>query len=546
MKRLLALLIAAGCAQPPLADGARCPCGPGYTCTRQMTCVRGEPTPAMVQPAAPTPVRCVDPGPSAPRRLNAEEYGNTVRDLLGLELPFEPPPDEALPQAPTDSAEPPPVSPEYQRLAHVLAASAAQGPRVVTGCEVTAADYRGCIDAFLGALAQRAFRRPLTAAEKQALHAAVASGPDPATALTAAIESVLAAPQFLYRIETGDPAASDRVVPLTSWERASRLSYFLWHTMPDAGLFAAAASGQLGDPAVVAVQAERLLRDERAGRALASFHRRWLELNEGQVLAQLNGKEQALLRPSVMRSADMFFSALAWQQDADLRTLLGFASLYGDSPMARFYDLDPPAGDGLEMLTPRGAQRRQGLLTTPALLATFSKGGDSAPVSRGRVISEKLLCKTFGLPTGITVPPIPIGSNLTTRQRYAEHSTNPACAVCHEYFDPIGFGLENFDGYGRWRTEDNGTRIDASGVIYGTPFDGPAGLAQYLSAPDNAPRCLTIQLFRAALGRAETAADDCTLGALQAAFQRGGERVHALLVTIVTSDAFLSRRSLRH
>jgi hypothetical protein len=552
MKRLFLIVAvivgAVGCAEAPPPDGARCPCGPGFTCHPDTkTCVRAAlmPPSAIRPPPPPPAVRCVDPGPSAPRRLNAEEYRNTIRDLLGLELPYDPPPDDPLPPMPTDSAEPPPVPPPYLALARALAASAAEGSGNLTGCDPTSSDSQGCIDVFLMGLAQRAFRRPPTLPEKDSVRMAYVSGRDSRSALAAAIESLLAAPQFLYRIETGGGPASDKVVPLTAWERATRLSYFLWHTMPDAALFNAAASGALNDPTKVAIHAELMLRDERAGRALAAFHRRWLELDETHVLAELTGTDQPVLRSSVMQSADLFFSALILRDDADLATLLGFSAVYGDGLMSKFYDLEAPTGLGLEMLVPRGAQRRQGLLTTPALLATFSKGADSAPVSRGRVISEKMLCKAFAVPPGTPVPPVQLGSNLTTRQRYAEHSTNPACAVCHEYFDPIGYGLENFDGYGRWRTEENGRPIDASGVIYGTAFDGPAGLAEYLAAPDNAPRCLTIQLFRAALGRTETATDDCTLGALQMAFARSGYRPKSLLHAIVASDAFLYRRSLR-
>jgi hypothetical protein len=139
---------------------------------------------------------------------------------------------------------------------------------------------------------------------------------------------------------------------------------------------------------------------------------------------------------------------------------------------------------------------------------------------------------------------VPSPGSLTTRQRFTEHSQNPACAACHQLFDPIGFVLENYDGYGRWRTEDNGQPIDAHGVLQGTSFDGPAGLAYYMSAPERTPHCLVLQWFRYALGRSELDVDDCTLGVLQDAFDQRGQRLQDLILAIVTNDAFLTRRTL--
>jgi hypothetical protein len=513
-------------------------------------CVRANrPDAALAAPVAPS--RCVDPGPTVPRRLSAEEYRNTVTDLLGVAIPFDPPAED--PEMPVaDSATAPAVPPALRSLGEQIAGRAVAMADRLTGCDPAGASYASCLQGFLERLGRRAFRRPLAAKEQADIGTAFETGRSaggPVGGLQAALAQILGAPPFLYRLDLGEAAAAGaRNTPLTPWERASRLSYFLWRTMPDAALFAAAESGALRDAAEVQAQTQRLLRDERAAAALASFHRRWLELDVEGAQAGTPGGPSAPLRTSIMRSADMLFASLIWREDADLGTLLGFPSLYGDRPMAGFYDLSPPAGDGLEMLSPRGGQIRRGLITTPAFLATFSHGVVSAPVRRGRIISDKLLCKTF-LPPATGVPPVESRPGMpapkTTRQLYAEHTSNPACSFCHQYFDPIGFGLENYDGFGRWRTSENGHDIDASGVIYGTSFQGPAGLVEYLAAPENAPHCLVVQLFRQAMGRAETDADDCTLAELQTAFQRGGERVQPLLLAITGSQAFLTRRAVR-
>jgi hypothetical protein len=246
-----------------------------------------------------------------------------------------------------------------------------------------------------------------------------------------------------------------------------------------------------------------------------------------------------------MRSADQFFSTVALEQAQPLSRWLDYPDLFGDQLMATFYDLAAPAGGGFEPLAPKGGQLRRGLLTSPAFLATYAHGVVSAPVLRGLTVSERLLCRAIPLPPMMIPAPPPPGPMTTTRDLYAQHTANPSCRVCHDLFDPIGFGLENYDGYGRWRTEENGQTIDAHGVVLGSAFDGPAGLADYLSDPERTPRCVVVQLYRQALGRPEEDVDDCTLRTLQTAFVRGGQRLAPLVRAITANDAFLTRRALR-
>jgi hypothetical protein len=532
-RRLFLLLLGlAGCAQPPPVAGAACPCGSQDFVCQDGVCVKATP----VTPV--TPVACADPGPAGPHRLSAGEYRNTVLDLLGVDMGGNVLSDQPLPTAPPDSALAPPVPVEFQDLAMLVGSLV--GPTVEGLVSCAGLSTAGCGRRFVEGFGRRAFRHTLKDDERALLQARFdGAGADLRAGLLAVVTGALQAPQFVYRIETGEPRqGTARTVPLTAFERASRLSYFLWQSMPDDQLLAAAESGALRDPDQVAIQARRLLGDPRAGRAIARFHRQWLQLDLSQATEL---PEQ--LRASLMASADDFFTTVAWQEDQPIANLLTFPSVYGDRSMAAFYDLTPPGGDGLEALAPRGDQIRRGILTTPALLATYSHGAVSAPVRRGRLISERVLCRPVP-PQPPTTPKAPPIGTMTTRQTLSQHQENPACRACHDLFDPIGFGLENYDGYGRWRTEENGQAVDASGVVLGTPFQGPDGLARYLAEPERAPHCLVVQWFRQALGRMDQDVDDCTMGALQAAFLRGQMRTSALVMAIAGSNAFLTRRAL--
>jgi hypothetical protein len=532
VRALLALSLLLGCAQPPLVDGAPCPCGSDEFVCQQGVCVKS--------PAAPQPGVCADPGPGSPRMLSAVEYRNTILDLLGVDMGSQLPVD--VPPVIVDGAQPPPVPQVYQTMAFMVVAMLGDQLPALVGCNPTLTVYE-CGQRFVDGFGRRAYRHPLGDAERSSLTRFFDADSSNTIngALIGAMVRLLSSPSFIYRMETGEPASNGaRVVPLTPWERATRLSYFLWESTPDEQLMAAAQSGALRDSKEIGVQTDRMLRDPRAGRAMAQFHRQWLKLDLSNA-----SDLPASLQASLLGSADAFFSTVAWQQDQPLSTWLTYPYVFGDRLISTFYDLAAPVNDGFEPLATNGGQVRRGLLTNPALLATFAHGPVSAPVLRGWVISEQMLCRPIPLPPAMTpAPPGPTGK-LTTRQLYLAHTENPACRACHELFDPIGFGLENYDGYGRWRTEENGQPIDAHGVVLGSAFDGPDGLAHYLSDPDRTPHCVVVQFFRHALGRMEEDVDDCALGTLQAAFLRGGQRLGSLVRAITQNDAFLTRRTAR-
>jgi hypothetical protein len=564
---LFALLIAgtaAGCTSPLPVEGAPCPCpeGGGYRCDPSLNrCVRAGQTErdggTATPEASPDPevTTCVKPGPTTVRRLDGEEYGNTVLDLLGVVVDTKDLPREIyLPDPAGAPASSPFLSPElaavYTKAADEAAAKAVANLRPLLPCEPDPPGQNACARKFAEGFGARAYRRPLVADEIDHLigvfdEARRGYGGD--LGYRRLIQQVLASSKFYLRTEIGEasgPRAGLR--SLTSWEIASRLSYFLWATTPDETLRARAAAGGLRTKADVRAQAERLLASPRAEAVVSAFHRRWLRLEE-VLTVEKDGDTPAFspaLRQALVTSGLRTASLHMWQRGGDQAALFG-GPVIGNRAMSDFYGLSTPSGTGFEELSPLGEQKRFGILTLPAVLSAHSKGDESAPLRRGHFVMDEFLCRTLPAPPA-SIPAIPEPQpTLTTRGRFAALTGMPGCIPCHSQFDPVGFGLENYDGYGRWRTTENGMAIDASGSgeLLGRPFDGPGGLAALLAGSDEVSACLAAQWFRFAVGRATIDTDACTLKELERAFVAGGRRLRPLLLAITTTDAFLTREA---
>jgi hypothetical protein len=555
---LLALaLAAAACAQAPPVEGAACPCPLGYYCSAEGVCVRDRPTaldpPRMVPvyPMGPPSAAavCPDPGPARPLRLGGDEYGNTIRDLTGVELPAAqippplPAPGEADPLDPEGLGRA--VPEPYLTLAdHVARATSIDLSRY---CDNPTAED-GCAMTFVESFGRRAFRRPLTRDEISAMMAAYKEArKDQALvpSLRAVVAALLRAPAFVYRLESGSDlfTMDGKVLRLTPWEIAVRLSYFFTRSMPDENLFNAAEWGQLRLPDGIVGQATRLMADPRSLRTLAAFHRQWLEIGDGDRIAT-DGPVNAALRQAMLDSVDALVRHVVFEKQFSLQVLMTWPSVWADPAMAAFYDLAPSA-DGTSWLMPRSGQQRAGLLTTPALLASFARGPDSAPVQRGRMILERLLCTELPPPPAGANATLPPPGNLTTRERLRMHMDNPSCRPCHETMDTLGFGLDNYDGYGRWRTSEQGRPLDVAGEVEKARFDGPEQLADRLSRSDAVSACVTRHWFRAAFHRYEIdKVDDCTIRALHEEFKnQHGWQIHRLLLSIAGSSAFQTLRA---
>ena len=508
------------------------------------------------------PLACgtaVQPGPAPIRRMTRFEYDNTVRDLLGdtthpaADFGAE---EEALgfnnnaANLVTSSA----LVEKYMVAAEGIAERATEAMSSVVPCDPAAIGEDACAQQFIASFGKRAFRRPLAQDEAELLLGVYQQGradADFRAGIEMVIEVALQSPAFLYRVEFGvTPRAGEATVRLDGWETASRLSYFLWGSMPDADLFAAAETGKLATKEDIAAQARRMLDEPRARDATGDFHQQWLHYDR---IASV-GKDAKLFpswSPAVgqlMRAeTSAFIDHVVFEDGGDLHALLTAPYSFMNKDLAAFYGVPGPAGDGFERVDLDPTQRA-GILTTGTLLTINAHSNQTSPVHRGKLVRERFFCAQMPPPpkdVKITVPEPTAGS--TARERFAEHSQNQACKGCHELMDGIGFGFENYDAVGRYRTEEDGQAIDASGSIAASDvdgsFDGAVAMSKKLAGSHQVERCYATQWFRYAYGRGESAEDACTLAALGDQFAETGGDIKELIVALTQTDAFLYRKA---
>jgi cytochrome c553 len=417
----------------------------------------------------------------------------------------------------------------------------------------TPVDPRRAARELLARLLPKAFRRPVTPVEVDrymALYDRVAQRHDPfEERVKLALKAALVSPEFLFHLS---PSASEQpgLHPLTDHELASRLSYFLWSSMPDDALRSAADRGGLRDTKMLAAQVDRLL-DSPRSRALANtFIGQWLGTKDiGGRVAPTVSEVQDFYTPEV--AADMreepvvFFHHLLWA-NASLIDLLNGNYTFLTERLVRFYELESHARHVQGALFQKVEwpdQRRAGLLALGGVLAMTSNFRQTNPVLRGAWVLENLLGVKVPSPPP-DIPPLETEanrkSNLTTRQKLEQHRASPACAACHNLMDPIGFGLENFDGYGRWRDTENGKPIDASGTMpSGEKFNGPVELRQILlTRKEEFIRTLTGKMLGYALGRGLHDGDHCTVQRIAAALEKDGYRARTLIREVALSIPF--------
>ena len=371
-------------------------------------------------------------------------------------------------------------------------------------------DESVCARTVLSALARRAYRRPPSAAEVDRLLSFFSHGRRTGGTFDAGIENALAfvlvTPQFLYRFERDpDQLPPDGVYRLTDLELASRLSFFIWSSIPDDQLLNLAVAGKLRNPAIVDQQVKRMLADERARALGANFAGQWLYLRN---LKSLRPDEDVFpdfddnLRQALQRETELLFENIVLE-DKSVLDLLDADYTFLNERLARHYGIPNVYGDQYRRVPIRDDYRR-GLLGQASILTLNSYGNRTSPVTRGKYVLSNIL-GTPPPPPPANVPPLDEkpGKALSMRERMEEHRANPACSGCHKLMDPIGLALENFDGIGRWRASDAGARIDASSTLWdGTAIDGPAGLRRaILGRPEQFARTATEMLLTYALGR---------------------------------------------
>ncbi len=505
-------------------------------------------------------------GPLPLLRLTHREYSNTMAELLGDTTKpgttFEPDsPGPAGYQAPSTVATE--TARGYMAAAETLAATAITSKKLAIPCSAPAdaAAEKTCVTSLVKDFGARAYRRALVQAEVDDLVAlfqkAKTLGFNFQDAVTHAVEAMLQSPNLLYHWELGDkPPAKDpdnaALVALTADQLAARLSYFLWESPPDAALQSAAQTGQLATPDGLKAQAVRLLADDnRARRALFNFHRQWLHVDNLEDLEP--GTDLGL---QLGQELEAFVASVFVAGDGTLKSLLTAPYTFANASTAPEYGLKAN-GSGFSQVQLDPTQRLGVLMQVPFLRTN----GIAPPVRRGLVVYKQLLCGEVPSPPANVPKPGMDGPSTTTRERFAVHAEQACATGCHALFDPWGFAFENFDPVGHYRTQENGTTVDASGlaqangVVGGTtpkqvvvPFKNGLELVNALAASDEVSWCTSRHWTRYMLGRLEGNDDAGALtnAYVSAAYQADRATTRAFsvkdfLVSIVATKAFRFR-----
>jgi hypothetical protein len=499
---------------------------------------------------APAPAN-VTAGVAPLRRLTAEQYQNTVRDLLGVqEVPAvgDLPADGTISDRFFSNAAGTLASVDldhYGGAAEALAAKAVANLATLVPCAPASGDA-ACAQKFITSFGRRAYRRPLTQVEIDRLNKVYAAGGTFPDGVRMVISAVLQSPKFLYLNEPVPASASGKVVAVDPFALASRLSYFLLDTMPDEPLLGAAESGQLTSADQVAGQARRLMADPRFRATLGTFHDQWLELKD------ITGTEKDAktfptwspeLKAAMVEESRRFVDGVM-ADDGRVQTLLTAPYSYLTGPLYDLYGVARPASTAGWQKVQLPADQRAGVLTLSGLLAVQAHEDRTSFILRGKLVREALLCSQIAPPPpGVVNNDSKLSPNASARDRAAAHRADPACATCHELFDPIGFAFETYDAVGAYRTKDDAGPIDTKLDLRGTqgidgPLAGPLDLARKLGGADEVRDCVARQMMRFALGREDQQEDAPSLTTAMKALKDAGGKVPDLVVAVARSDAF--------
>jgi mono/diheme cytochrome c family protein len=436
-------------------------------------------------------------------------------------------------------------------------ASAVSRARIFT-CRHTGPHVAACRLPIVSQLARRAYRRPVSKDEVGKLVALAEQGERETGSfeegLATAVQAILVSPDFLFRIERGEPTlvTSRRAAPigvrLTQHELASRLSYFLWASMPDAGLRAAADRGVLRQPLVLAAQVKRMLADPRSATLGEHFAGQWLQVRALESASPDREKFPDFdhyLRTSMRRETEMFIAAIV-REDRSILDILDGKFTFLNERLARHYGIDGVTGTQFRRVALPLDGVRGGVITQASVLTVSSYATRTSPVLRGRWILDNILAA----PPPEPPPDIPsldtgVDSTKSVRQQLEQHRADPTCASCHKRMDPLGFGLENFDAVGAWRTLDGKVPIDASGTLPdGRTFTGPKELRTILmSERDAFARAITGKLMTYALGRGLERSDRRDVAKMAKTIAAERYRFSSVVLQIVNSPAFQMRRA---
>lgn len=492
--------------------------------------------------------------PTNLRRLTEAQYRQAIADVFGPDIKvvgrFEP--DLRVEGLLAVGASAVSVTPagleQYEEIARGIAAEVtdpAHRDRLV-GCGPDAADPKGaaCAERFLGRVGRKLYRRPLARTELAGLTgaalAAAESLGDFHAGLAASLTGVLTSPHFLFRIDAPDRSGK----ALDGYSKASRLSYLLWNAAPDDALLAAAGNGSLDTPAGLRAEVDRLMASPRLNDGVRAFFTDFLMLDEMDRLSK-----DVLIFPafSPAVAADLREQTLRTITDELVARNGSYMGLFTSRRIAMkrslgpIYDIPVARTDWYMHEFPQG-DPRTGLLTHASMLALHSHPGRTSPTLRGKAMREVLLCEKVPPPPAnvsfAVVQDVTNAALKTTRARLQAHLDDEECSSCHKVTDPVGLGLEQFDGAGRFRTRENGEMIDVTGTFERAAFDGAAQLGRLFGDSGQISQCLVRTAWRYANGRDPARADEPALAALHTRFAGEGHRFTGLLRAIALDPSF--------
>ena len=490
-------------------------------------------------------------------RLTHTQWKNTVADLFGMgDLPsvvqtFRGDPreqgslfdnnasslsvDQALWQA-------------YQRAATQIAAFIADDPERLAQIAPTGVAAESMGRAFVEQFGRRAYRRPLSETEVESYLGLYSQGAELFPELDSfqagvklLLQAFLQSPFFLYRIERS-ATVSAGAVPLDAYEVASRLSYTLWDTMPDATLLAAAETDQLENPSVVAEQARRLLESDRARPVLEHLHYQLFNVERYRLISRY---PEATLPAMAEEEHRLFVEHVIFSQDGSLKDLLTSTQTFANSTLAELYGLSGQFDDQFKLVD-LDPEQRSGFLTQVGFLASNANSGVPDPIHRGVFLARRMACINVPMPPP-NIPALPAANGRTNRETVTAHTETPGsvCVGCHGTFiNPFGFPFEYYDGLGRYRTEDNGSPIDGatSPALAEAPrVNNALELAQALAKSRQVHECYVRHLLEFTFGRLSVEQDQSLIDQLTSRSQEQGTSIKELAVQLVSSASFLNR-----
>lgn len=512
--------------------------------------------PASSEPVAPSPtVSTRKPGEVTRfARLTHDQYDNTVRELLGVQSK---PSSAFAPDAlngfafasSTDFVVDARLAPQYRTAAETLAEQVVNEATVYARVVPCTDESEACRDKFVSDFGARAFRRPLTTEQTAALTELFAQGADLVASGNAftdgvrlVVEAVLQSPQFLYRTELSPDDGTADVIALSDYDIASRLSYFVYNSMPDAELFAAAASGDLHTAEAVNAQVERMLQDPRAEAQLVAFHEQaWAFSRYNNITPDRTKFPNVPTDLSArLLTASRNFVRDVIEEGGGVEELLTAPFAYADDAIGALYGVE--VSDGFQRIE-FAPEERLGLLSQPGFLASNAYAQKTDPIHRGLFVMRNLLCRNVGdPPAGASMAKLPDGSPTpkTTREEVELLTSPDDCSPCHRLFNPMGFAFESFDALGQVRTEENGEPVDTTGkvTIDGVEVElrGAIDLINTVASSDEAKSCYAKKWFSFAHGRNVASSDMAVVNELS-----GDLSVHDIVTAIVSTPSYLTR-----